>query len=452
MMNRFGLDRFKKATSAEPFSVTQQKGSAIQQQQPTLIPQQHYLQQFQVPSLAGARLSNGVVAPAPVVAAAAPGPPPGPVVTTAFGAGGSTWQPPDWATEPKSLVYWLDVMKDGEVVDKITLDRKRLIFGRQHLMCDLVLDHPSVSRQHAAVVLHKNGGIYVIDLGSVHGTFVANERLTKDNPVELEVGQSLRFAASTRSYVLRKNVPTPVVPPPPPTDIVLPPAPDPSDEEAVLAYNTALNRLGVPSPLADALKVSKRSGSDSAADAERPKKKARNSRVSFRDDYGGSLAEVVGISDGADVSTEPGPVGVREGSLVGKYESLVQVTVIPKGQEEASRKAESGSSQGVTERLKQYLDKVKSPGKGGGLYGDMYGESLGGIAGGSWATVQTTADNERTEEEGATNNDNSNKENSSNGTVAGKVTPEDLPKDEEVTKAKYDPNDDDDLFGDDEDS
>ena len=30
--------------------------------------------------------------------------------------------------------------------------------------------------------------IYVIDLGSVHGTFVANEHLTKDNPVELEIG------------------------------------------------------------------------------------------------------------------------------------------------------------------------------------------------------------------------------------------------------------------------
>jgi nuclear inhibitor of protein phosphatase 1 len=31
--------------------------------------------------------------------------------------------------------------------------------------------------------------IYVIDLESVHGTFIENERLTKDNVVELEVGQ-----------------------------------------------------------------------------------------------------------------------------------------------------------------------------------------------------------------------------------------------------------------------
>jgi hypothetical protein len=31
--------------------------------------------------------------------------------------------------------------------------------------------------------------IYVIDLESVHGTFIENERLTNDNVVELEVGQ-----------------------------------------------------------------------------------------------------------------------------------------------------------------------------------------------------------------------------------------------------------------------
>ena len=91
--------------------------------------------------------------------------------------------------------------------------------------------------------------VYVIDLGSVHGTFVANERLTKDSPVELEAGQSLRFAASTRTYVLRKTVTDPSkAPAVVPEKFVYPPAPDVSDTEAVVAYNTSLNRLGVPSP------------------------------------------------------------------------------------------------------------------------------------------------------------------------------------------------------------
>lgn len=91
--------------------------------------------------------------------------------------------------------------------------------------------------------------VYVMDLGSVHGTFVANERLSKDNPMELEVGQSLRFAASTRTYVLRKIVPDPsTAPTVVPEKFVYPPAPDVSDEDAVVAYNTSLNRLGAPSP------------------------------------------------------------------------------------------------------------------------------------------------------------------------------------------------------------
>lgn len=118
--------------------------------------------------------------------------------------------------------------------------------------------------------------------------------------------------------------------------------------------------------------------------SERPTKRARKSRVSFRDEYGGILAEIVGISDGADVSTEPGPIGVREGSLVGKYESLVQVTVIPKGQDDSKGKIQGGSVPGVTQRLQQYLDKVKSPIKGG-LYGELYGDSVSGLVGGSWA-------------------------------------------------------------------
>ncbi|XP_024390103.1 protein phosphatase 1 regulatory inhibitor subunit PPP1R8 homolog isoform X3 [Physcomitrium patens] len=368
MLNRYGMDRFKKAESVEPFSVN-----------PGVVKQAITPSQPRVPP------------PAPPAEAQAAA-----TSSTSLGQGGSNWQPPEWAAEFKNGVHVLEVVKDGTVVDKISLEKRRALFGRQALMCDYVLDHPSVSRQHAAVVLHKNGSVYVIDLGSVHGTFVANERLTKDNPVELEVGQSLRFAASTRTYVLRK-----VVRDPPtgsaevPAQFVYPPGPDMSDEEAVVAYNTNLNKLGAPSPnpvptvtyqRPSVCRYKRNYSTDSKTReenaSERPTKRIRKSRVSYRDEYGGILAEVVGISDGADVSTEPGPIGVREGSLVGKYESLVQVTVIPKGKDDSKGKVQGGSVPGVTEKLKQYLEKVKSPGKGG-LYEDMY--SVSGLVGSGWA-------------------------------------------------------------------
>jgi hypothetical protein len=79
-------------------------------------------------------------------------------------------------------------------------------------------------------------------MGSVHGTFVANERLTKDSPVELEVGQSLRFAASTRTYVLRKNNAALFPATPVPSELNLLSPPNPDDLDSVVAYNTILNR------------------------------------------------------------------------------------------------------------------------------------------------------------------------------------------------------------------
>eukprot|EP00249_Psilotum_nudum_P022064 c28360_g1_i2 orf=210-1568(+) len=384
MFNRYSLDRFKKAQSLEPFSVHAGGTTPSPPAQAKPLPAQQ------------AKLSPPFAAqPQPLsqalqtASASEPSVAAGSVHTTGIGNGQSNWQPPDWAVEPRPGLYWLEVVKDGEVLDRIPLDKRRHIFGRQAVTCDFVLDHPSVSRQHAAVVQHKNGSIFVIDLGSVHGTFVANERLTKDSPVELEIGQSLRFAASTRSYVLRKGAPP--TPQQLPVNLVLPPPPDQSDEEAVVAYNTILNRLSVAgtyNALSNVSRVgdSNTGGKVAEPEVEMARKKARRSRVTFRDLYDGVLVEVVGVSDGADVSTEPGPIGVKEGSLVGKYESLVQVTVIPKGQEDAKSKAENTVAKGVSQKLQQYLNKVKSPSKGG-LYGDLYGDSFSGQVGASWANV-----------------------------------------------------------------
>lgn len=223
--------------------------------------------------------------------------------------------------------------------------------------------------------------MYVIDLGSVHGTFVANERLTKDTPVELEAGQSLRFAASTRTYILRKNEEALFSHPPPLSEADLPPIPDPSDEEAVVAYNTLMNQYGIRRPV---IPPEPRD----PVPAERPAKRVKKARVSFRDQVGGELVEVVGFSDGADVETEKlGPIGVKEGALVGKYESLVQVTVIPKGKEQSAGAKDGGftAPKGVTGKLQEVLDKVKRGTPKSGLYDDLYGESFVGKVGSSWA-------------------------------------------------------------------
>ncbi|KAL4562926.1 hypothetical protein LXL04_026957 [Taraxacum kok-saghyz] len=355
MYGRSGLDRFKKAQTLEPFSVAKKpqlhSHSDIPNHQNTHQPSQ--------------KPTNNDPKHLPTTTTT-------PHHLTQTGAGQSTWQPPDWAIEPRPGVYYLDVLKDSELLDKINLDKRKHIFGRQLQTCDFVLDHPSVSRQHAAVVPHKNGSIFVIDLGSAHGTFVANERLQKDSPIELEIGQSLRFAASTRVYILKKDN-SALFPHPPPSQITLPPPPNPLDEEAVLSYNTFINRYNL-------------SKSQDSQETERPVKRAKRAKVSFRDQVGGELVEVVGVSDGVDVDTEPGPMGVKEGSsLVGKYESLIQTTVIPKGKESLPLKEVTVSSKGVTDKLQEVLNKVKGSSKGG-IYDGIYGDSLlSKVGSSSWA-------------------------------------------------------------------
>lgn len=145
MFGRAGLDRFKKAQSLEPFSLNPNSNS----------------KSTPLPSLSHSHQAQHQPPPPPLAPPEA-----APLVgveqtpqqhLTQLGGGQSTWQPPDWAIDPRPGVYYLEVVKEGQVLDRITLDRRRNIFGRQSQTCDFVLDHQSVSRQHAVVVPHKNG-------------------------------------------------------------------------------------------------------------------------------------------------------------------------------------------------------------------------------------------------------------------------------------------------------
>ena len=77
------------------------------------------------------------------------------------------------------------------------------------LTCDFPLEHPSLSRNHAALCHHENGGIYVIDLKSSHGTKVNRRALKPFEATLVREGSVVEFGASSRTYTLRG------VPPPP---------------------------------------------------------------------------------------------------------------------------------------------------------------------------------------------------------------------------------------------
>lgn len=88
------------------------------------------------------------------------------------------------------------------------------LMGRDRKVADIPLDHPSCSKQHAAlqyrlVSYQKEGGVegrrirpYLIDLDSANGTFVNNVKLEPRRYHELLERDVLRFGFSSREYVL----------------------------------------------------------------------------------------------------------------------------------------------------------------------------------------------------------------------------------------------------------
>ncbi|XP_002967725.2 protein phosphatase Slingshot homolog [Selaginella moellendorffii] len=98
--------------------------------------------------------------------------------------------------------FVVEVHKSGQIVDTINpCEKEELIFGRQ-TTCDVVLDHASISRQHAKL-LWSGESLHLVDMDSVHGTFVNKKRVGKSRQ-ELQDGDFMAFGASTRKYVVRE--------------------------------------------------------------------------------------------------------------------------------------------------------------------------------------------------------------------------------------------------------
>ncbi|XP_050428472.1 smad nuclear interacting protein 1 isoform X2 [Adelges cooleyi] len=87
------------------------------------------------------------------------------------------------------------------------------LLGRDRKVADIPIDHPSCSKQHAALqyrlVSAKKDGRhircirpYIIDLESANGTYVNNNRIDPKKYVELMEKDVIKFGFSSREYVI----------------------------------------------------------------------------------------------------------------------------------------------------------------------------------------------------------------------------------------------------------
>jgi len=122
-------------------------------------------------------------------------------------------EPPE-ARKPKRR-WRFYVFKGDEVLPTLHLHRQSaFLMGRDRKVCDLPIDHPSCSKQHAAfqyrlVQRRKDDGMeanrilpYIIDLGSANGTYLNNKKIDPQRYVELKEKDVLKFGYSSREYVL----------------------------------------------------------------------------------------------------------------------------------------------------------------------------------------------------------------------------------------------------------
>ena len=129
------------------------------------------------------------------------------------------WSPPIDARVPDKK-WRLYVFKGAspDPISTLHLHRQSaVLIGRDAAAVEIVTDHASTSKQHAALVFRsvrapaEPGDMgppvflikpYLIDLESTNGTTLNGERVEAARYIELRVSDTLRFGQSSREYVL----------------------------------------------------------------------------------------------------------------------------------------------------------------------------------------------------------------------------------------------------------
>ena len=112
------------------------------------------------------------------------------------------------------------VFKKQDMLDTIYIhQRSAWLMGKDPNVTDLLLEHPSISKQHAVIQFRhittrnefgdKQSRVkpYLIDLESANGTKLNGKKVEASRFVELVDGDVIGFGDSEREYVLMKPPP-----------------------------------------------------------------------------------------------------------------------------------------------------------------------------------------------------------------------------------------------------
>ena len=93
----------------------------------------------------------------------------------------------------------LGYLKSDDLIYK--LEKINNIIGRD-TNCTIVLNHPSISKQHAKIEYDiQTSNAFLTDLNSTHGTFINNMKLNQNQSIKLKSGDVINFGQSDIKYV-----------------------------------------------------------------------------------------------------------------------------------------------------------------------------------------------------------------------------------------------------------
>ena len=114
-------------------------------------------------------------------------------------------QPDDdlaWAVTPPPPFHSLEHFKDGSLAGSTTLDKKVIAIGRDS-DADLTILHPTASRRHASLVNGADRQLFLVARDTRYGTTLNGQTCAPGARLKLDDGSQIRFALSSRTYVVR---------------------------------------------------------------------------------------------------------------------------------------------------------------------------------------------------------------------------------------------------------
>jgi pSer/pThr/pTyr-binding forkhead associated (FHA) protein len=100
--------------------------------------------------------------------------------------------------------FWASVKQTGQLEVKFNLGNgvvekrfeleqgRRLSIGRTKAN-DIAVDHSSVSKMHASIMLNSEGKLVIADTGSTNGTYLNDERIAYGKAIEIFDGDKVKF-------------------------------------------------------------------------------------------------------------------------------------------------------------------------------------------------------------------------------------------------------------------